>query len=106
MFLGVFGEIGPRKLDKGGCRFKPFFLQMDKSTCELDQPFIETVVVCMPCCEPEFFEDVVSFVEPLAVEAFEITEVVRISAFTAAILDQFCNFCGLLAQFLSLQGLA
>src|SRR5436190_24199631 len=98
MFLGVICEITPRKLEKGGCRFEAFFLEMDKGTCELNQPFIEPVVGCMACCEPEFFQYVMSFVEPLSVEAFKITEVVGISIFTAATLDQFCNFCGLLAQ--------
>jgi hypothetical protein len=48
MVLRVRGEIRAGKLEKRGGGLKPFFLKMDKGPCELDQAFIEGVVVRLP----------------------------------------------------------
>ncbi len=54
-------------------------LQVDKSTGELDQPFVKSVIGCLSSIlEPEMFQHIMRFVIVLGIEALEITEITGI----------------------------
>lgn len=51
---------------------------MHKRAGELDEPFVEIAVWPVSIGEPEFLKHVVGFVVELAVEALEVTEIMRV----------------------------
>jgi len=71
---------------------------MDESAGELDEAFVEAVIRCPPLGQPKLLEDIVGFVEPLAIEAFEVAEVMRINSFSTTTFDQGSDFSGFFAQ--------
>lgn len=65
----VFWVLGMEKL----------LLQMNKSSRDLNEPFVEQVVF-VARTEPEIFEDIVCFVVLLRVETGEVTLITRVEA--------------------------
>lgn len=65
-------QVGPRQTEEGGGGFEAIFLEMDEGASELDERLEEVVVRAATFLEPEMFEDIVRFVELLAIEVHEI----------------------------------
>lgn len=51
---------------------------MNEGSGELNEAFVEMIIWLAALAKPEFFQDVVSFVEELFVKTFEVTEVMSI----------------------------
>ncbi|MDB6033165.1 MAG: hypothetical protein JWM16_3503 [Verrucomicrobiales bacterium] len=66
---------------------------MDKGTGKLDEAFIKSILRSLTLRQPKFLQDIMSFVEKLAIEALEIAQVMSIQALAPATLNQCCDFC-------------
>jgi hypothetical protein len=87
--VGIFFEIRVREFEKRRRGAKPVFLQVDEGAGELDESFVKGVVGAAALRQPQFFEHVVRFkVEP-AIEAFEISEVMRVQFLSLELFDDF-----------------
>ena len=89
--LMVHGGIGLEivfcEFKKGGRRLDSAFLQVNESAGQLNQALIECPLGPPPRREPELLQHFVSFIEKLLIEAFEITQVVRVEAVALATSD-------------------
>jgi hypothetical protein len=83
------GEIGFRQTQQGDGGLTAKFLNVHESTGQLDESFEEISGDTIAILEPEFLEDIVSLVEQLAIEAIEVTRVVRIESTALKISDTF-----------------
>lgn len=95
---GIFGQIaaGQGKQSPGG--LKPVLLQMDKCAGKLDESLVKPVIGRIAPSQPKLFENVVRFIEELAVEALEIAKVMRVVRLSAAAFNQRRYFCRFFAQ--------
>jgi hypothetical protein len=66
---------------------KPVLLQMDERSGELDERFVKTELGRVAPGQPELLKDIMSFVEKLPVEAFEIPKIMGGQITPAAILN-------------------
>jgi aspartyl-tRNA(Asn)/glutamyl-tRNA(Gln) amidotransferase subunit C len=73
-------------------------LHVHKGAGELDQALEEIRIGPLPIFEPELLEHVVRFVEQPAVEALEVTKVMRVQIAAPAGLDQSGNLCAFVAH--------
>src|SRR5215211_4114640 len=72
---------------------------MNECTGKLDQPLVESIVCALLAFrEPKLLQDVVSFVEELAVKTFEVAEVMRRQILPVALLNQRRDLRTLLAH--------
>ena len=89
--IRIFLEIGVGEFEKRGGGAKAIFLQMNKCAGELDQSFVEGIIRAVALGEPQFFQHVVRFKIELAIEAFEIAEIMRVKIASLELLDQLCD---------------
>ena len=75
---GIFRNVRARELEQSGARAKAVFLEVHEGAGELDQAFVEMIVLLAALWKPEFLEHVVGFVKELLIEALEIAEVMRV----------------------------
>jgi hypothetical protein len=73
-------------------------LQMNKGAGELDQPFVEGIVWSSAVREPELLEHVMRFVKQPAIEAPEVSEIMRGQFLALALFNQRCNLRAFLAH--------
>lgn len=69
-------QIRPGQPEQGNGRAGPIFLHVDKSAGELDEALVKRTVRSLAIWQPKIFEDIVSFVKLLAVEAIEKAKIV------------------------------
>lgn len=93
--LGKVATTEPKQLSRG---LKSIFLQMHKSSGQLDQCLVEIVQRTSPAIQPKFFENIMRFIELLAIEAFEETEVVRIKPPPFQAIDHLGNLSALVGD--------
>ena len=71
MHSRITGQIAAGKTKQLSGRFEPFFAEMNKSSGQLDQGFVERVFRAVSAIEPQFFKDIVRLVIFAGIEAFE-----------------------------------
>lgn len=99
MHIRIVSQIRLCEVEEGDRRTKPVLLQMDKRPGQLDQALVEGVIGSgFPASQPEFLQDIVGLEEPLAIEAFEVPRVVRITPGIPDPLQQRGNLRGFLAH--------
>jgi hypothetical protein len=82
VFGGIWLEVGAREAKKRDGGLEAVFLEMHKRAGELDERFEEVVIRAATFLKPEMFEDIVRFVELLAIEVHEVG-VIRTARATA-----------------------
>ena len=98
MNVGILPEIGLREFEQRRRRTQPFLLEVNIRACQLDQTFVKIPIRPGLVCEPEFFQNIVGFVKFLAVEAIEITQVMRVASAPGKSRNPFGDFSALLAH--------
>ena len=61
---------------------------MNKGPGQLDQPFVERIIRSLIVGQPQLFQYIMGFVKQATVEAFKVTEVVRVQFTPSTALNQ------------------
>ena len=74
----IFFQIRIRQLKQRRRWAEPIFLQMYKRARELDKPLVKGIVRPFAIGQPQFFQYIVRLKIKLAIEALEISEIMRV----------------------------
>ena len=85
--IGIGFEIGAGQTKQGYCRTRPALLHVNERARELNEAFVKVSVRAMTVRQPQILQYVVRFVELLAIEAIEVTQVVCSQRSTPELLD-------------------
>jgi len=97
-------KVGPGQFEQRSSGSKPAFLQMHECPGQLDQSFVKCTIRTVSFRQPERLENIVRLVKQSTIEAFEISEIMRVQILIPASFDQRRNFCAFLAHRQSLDG--
>ena len=99
MLLRILAEITLAEAKQCGGWLEPVFLQMNERARELDQPLVESIVCALLAFrQPKLFQDIVGFVEELAVKTLEVPQVMRGQILPVTLLNQRRDLRTLLAH--------
>ena len=74
----VSGQVASSQFEECECGLGPLFLNVNESSGELDQPFVEQVIRAPALREPSFLEHFMRLEEELAIETLEIAQIMRV----------------------------
>ncbi len=95
---GVLLEVGVGEFEKSEGGSEAVLFQMHEGAGELYQAFIKIPVGGVPLREPHFLEDIVGFKIKAAIEALEVSEVMRVQRLPAELLNDAGDFCAFFAH--------
>lgn len=98
MNAGILAEIGLGEFEQGGRRTQPFLLEMDIRACQLDQTFVKISIGPVAVGEPEFLQNIMSFIKLLPIETIKIPQVMRVVTGPGKSRDPFGDFSALFAH--------
>lgn len=86
--LGILTQIRSRQTKQRAGRTQSIFLKVHKSPRQLDQSFVEMIILTLPTRQPKLFQNIVGLVVEPLIEAIKETQIMRRPSFALLMGDE------------------